>query len=80
MKKVLLVFILAFSSLMWGANVYFDVPPTPPIGKTIYCNQDGRAPISYHIHTASTYFLVTSNYGARVQYPDGHWGDWFEGL
>jgi hypothetical protein len=79
MKKILLVFILAFSSLMWGANVYFDVPPTPPIGSTVYCNQDGRAPISYHIRTASTFFLVTSNYGARVQYPDGHWSDWYEG-
>jgi hypothetical protein len=77
MKKFLLVYILAFSSLMWGANVYFDVPPTPASGSTVYCNQDGRAPISYHITTASSFF-ITDSYGAQMQYPDGHWGYWYD--
>ena len=77
MKKFLLVFILGFSSLMWGANVYFNIPPTPASGSTVYCNQDGRAPISYHIQTASLYF-ITDIYSAQMQYPDGHWGYWYD--
>lgn len=38
----------------------------------------GNAPMSYHIMTVSSYF-ITDWYGARIQYPDGHWSAWQDG-
>lgn len=60
---------------MFCANVYFDSPTN---GATYVLNAEGRAGVSYHIVTVNYYF-VTDWYGARVQYPDGHWGAWQTG-
>ena len=79
LRKHLILFIRQEKINVSQKNGVLDVPPTPAVGSTVYCNQDGRAPISYHIHTASTFFIVTSNYGAQMQYPDGYWNDWYEG-
>lgn len=76
MKKLFLIFcFLALNTALYSANVYFDYPVN---NATYYSDINGNAGVSYHIHTVS-YFFVVDWYGARVQYPDGHWGEWQDG-
>jgi len=74
MKKLYLMIFLVFNSLIYAANVYFDYPTN---GSTYY-SLGGSAGVNYHIHTVS-FFFVVDWYGAKVQYPDGHWSDWQDG-
>ena len=77
MKKLFFIFFLAITSLVYGANVYFDYPFD---GQTYFSNTNGRANMSYHIlNVNSHYFLSVGGYSARIQYPDGHWSDWQSG-
>lgn len=74
-EKLFILFFFAISTISYCANVYFDSPTN---GAIYVLNAEGRAGVSYHIVTVNYYF-VTDCYGARVQYPDGHWGAWQNG-
>lgn len=75
MKKLFLLLYVAFSSLLYSANVYFDYPLN---GSTYYSGSSGTAGVNYHIHTVSLYFGIDW-YGARIQYPNGSWSSWQDG-
>ncbi len=78
MKKIFFILFLTVTSLAYSANVYFDYDPSdhqPLDGLSYYSQSYGRACMSYHILTVSSFFVVDS-YCAKVQYPDGHWSDW----
>ena len=76
MKSFFLLFcVFLFPSFVNGANVYFDYPSP---NSSFQMNCDGTKGINYHIRTVSAFFNVDW-YGARVQYPDGHWGAWDNG-
>ena len=83
MKKLFFIFFLAITSLVYGANVYFDYDPVdhqPLDGHTYFSNTSGRANMSYHILSVNPiYFLVVGDYSTSIQYPDGHWSDWQSG-
>lgn len=75
MKKLLLLFFLCASSLVFSANVYFD----NPVNNAHYqLSSSGSVGVNYHIHTVSNYFL-TDWYGAKIQYPNGTWSAWQNG-
>lgn len=75
MKKLVLIVFLLIQSFAYGANVYFDLPSN---NQSFQIDANGNAGVSYHLLTVSLFF-VTDWYGARVQYPDGHWGSWQTG-
>ncbi|MEW5841721.1 MAG: hypothetical protein AB1775_00505, partial [Bacteroidota bacterium] len=75
MKKFLLIFFLFLNTFLFGSNVYIDYPSN---GTHYVMDSNDRAGVNYHILTVSLYF-VTDWYGARVQYPDGHWDLWVNG-
>lgn len=75
MKKLILIGFILIQSFAYGANVYFDLPSN---NQSFQIDANGNAGVSYHILTVSLFF-VTDWYGARVQYPDGHWGSWQTG-
>ncbi len=69
MKKLLTIFCLFFSSLILGANVYFQYPST---GTTVESNSNGIASFNYSIQTVSLWY-VADVYRTMLQYPDGTW-------
>ena len=75
MKKLFLLLYVAFSSLLYSANVYFDYPLN---GSPYYSGSSGTAGVNYHIHTVSLYFGIDW-YGARIKYPNGSWSSWQDG-
>ena len=79
MKKLFfLVVFFSISTLTFSANVYFlnDGPGyIYTNGQTFYSNQDGYAPIAYHIWADPSRYTVTE-WGANFQDPDGNWSDW----
>lgn len=74
-RTIFFVLLLAFNSFIFASNVYFS----PPIdGESYPLDGNGNAGVSYHILTASLFF-TTDWYGARVQFPDGHYSSWQTG-
>jgi hypothetical protein len=76
MKKIIVISLfIIFSSFAYAANVYFS----PPLNGNVYTlDANGNAGVSYHINTVSLWF-TTDWYGARVQFPDGHYSSWQTG-
>ena len=75
MKKILLLFFLCTSSLVFSANVYFEYPVH---GQRYTMLANGTVGVNYHIYTVGSCWTVGS-YRARVQKPNGTYSSYYYG-